>query len=61
MLAEKSIELINISKKNNVVYKNGGVDNLSILCYNISMINEIESFYFILSFVEKDNTRRIKP
>ena len=38
-----------------------GVDNLSILCYNISMINEIESFYFILSFVEKDNTRRIKP
>ena len=56
MLAEKSIELINISKKNNVVYKNGGVDNLSILCYNISMINEIESFYFILSFVMKDNT-----
>jgi len=48
-------------KKNNTAYKNGGVDNLSILCYNIGMINEIESFYFILSFAMKENTRRIKP
>lgn len=38
-----------------------GLDNLSILCYNISTICEIESFYFILSFVVKDNTRCFKP
>ena len=38
-----------------------GLDKFLFLCYNISMINEIESFYFILSFVVKGNTRCIKP
>lgn len=38
-----------------------GLDNLSILCYNIGMMNEIESFYFTLSFVVKDSTRCFKP
>ena len=38
-----------------------GLDNLSILCYNINTICEIESFYFTLSFVVKDSTRCFKP
>ena len=38
-----------------------GLDKSLFLCYNINMINEIESFYFTLSFVVKDNTRRFKP
>lgn len=38
-----------------------GLDNPLFLCYNISMIYEIESFYFTLSFVVKDSTRRFKP
>ena len=38
-----------------------GLDNLFILYYNINMINEIESFYFTLSFVVKDSTRYFKP
>ena len=49
-----------MNKKNRLLAKKG-VDNLSILCYNINMINEIESFYFILSFVVKDSTRCFKP
>ena len=39
----------------------GGLDKPLFLCYNIDLINEIESFYFILSFAMKDNTRHIKP
>ena len=38
-----------------------GLDMPLFLCYNISMIYEIESFYFILLFVMKDNTWCIKP
>ena len=38
-----------------------GLDKSLFLCYNIDMKDEMESFYFVLSFAMKDKTRLIKP
>ena len=52
-----------VHKKKKIILfiKLEGLDKSLFLCYNISMKDKKESFYFILSFAMKENTRRIKP
>ena len=60
--ASRKVKERDISKEKIILFINmEGLDKSLFLCYNIDMINEIESFYFILSFAMKDNTRHIKP